>query len=161
MSLNCTKLVGVWYNQLGSKVTLNAVHPDGGLDGLYHSTVGDAEYDYALTGRFDTDPPTGEGVSVGWVVTYRNNKRNAHSTATWSGQYFDDLNGGKILTHWLLTSSTPPGPKFVWNSTNLGTATFTRTAPTTDEIEKAQASSTVGLPHPDDTLAAMNLTPDS
>ncbi|KAJ7483255.1 Avidin/streptavidin [Mycena latifolia] len=124
------KLSGDWYNQLGSKMTLIA-EENGGLRGKYNSAVGNAEDFYILTGRFDACPPSDKGVSVGWVVTYRNRKLNAHSTATWSGQYFD---GGdeRIVTHWLLTSSTAPSS--VWKSTNAGNDTFTRNEPSAAEI---------------------------
>jgi len=130
-------LSGDWHNQLGSKMTLIA-DEDGGLRGKYNSAVGEAEDFYILTGRFDASPPSDnlKGVSVGWVVTYRNRKLNAHSTATWSGQYFSD-GDERILTHWLLTSSTAPSS--VWRSTNVGQDTFTRNKPSTAEIAKSQA----------------------
>jgi len=143
-----TKLSGDWYNQLGSKMTLIA-DENGGLRGKYNSAVGNAEDFYILTGWFDACPPSDKGVSVGWVVTFRNRKLNAHSTATWSGQYFD---GGdeRILTHWLLTSSTAPSS--VWKSTNVGHDTFTRNEPSAAEIAKAQTL-TFGSPQPEDILA--------
>ena len=119
-------LAGDWYNQLGSKMILT-VQANGGLSGTYESAVGRASGPYILTGRYDASPPSGSGISVGWVVTYRNQKRNANSTATWSGQYFHGSGGERILTHWLLTQSTPPDE--VWKSTNLGTDTFTRRKP--------------------------------
>ncbi|KAJ6593568.1 synsav [Mycena capillaripes] len=124
------KLSGDWYNQLGSKMSLHA-DENGGLCGKYNSAVGKAEDFYILTGRFDACPSSDEGVSVGWVVTYRNRKLNANSTATWSGQYFDS-GDERILTHWLLTSST--APKSVWKSTNLGHDTFTRKKPSAAQI---------------------------
>ncbi|KAJ7193143.1 Avidin/streptavidin [Mycena pura] len=80
------KLSGDWYNQLGSKMTLIA-DESGGLRGKYNSAVGNAEGFYILTGRFDLCAPSDSGVSIGWAVTFRNPKLNAHSTATWSGQY--------------------------------------------------------------------------
>jgi hypothetical protein len=150
MSIN-----GVWYNQLGSVMTLST-QLDGGVFGLYNSAVGNARYNYTLTGRFDARPPPGYGVSLGWVVTYRNDFLNAHSTATWSGQYFNNGASESILTHWLLTTSTLPGPKHDWNSTNLGTDTFTRAVPHPAEIAKAQAL-TMASPHLEDILAEMNL----
>ncbi|KAJ7280894.1 Avidin/streptavidin [Mycena rebaudengoi] len=117
------KLSGDWYNQLGSKMTLIA-DENGGLRGKYNSAVGHAQDFYILTGRFDACPPESDkGISIGWVVTYRNAKLNAHSTATWSGQYFDGADE-RILTQWLLTSSTAPSS--VWKSTNVGHDTFTR-----------------------------------
>lgn len=134
------QLSGVWYNQLGSKMTLIA-DESGGLSGKYNSAVGKAEDFYVLTGRFDVSPPSNKGVSVGWVVTFRNSKLNAHSTSTWSGQYFDG--DERILTHWLLTSSTDSSS--VWNSTNIGHDTFTRKEPSAAEIVQAHAL-TVGSP---------------
>ena len=147
-------LSGTWYNQLGSVMILNV--QNGALSGTYESTVGSASGPYILTGRYDTAPPSGRGVSVGWVVTFQNQERNAHSTTTWSGQYFN-AGGERILTHWLLTSSTLP--KDVWKSTNLGTDTFIRTRPSPAEIATAR-SLTVCSPDPEDILAMMNLTPD-
>ena len=87
--------------------------------------------------------------SAGWRhIGIRNRKLNAHSTATWSGQYFDD-GDERILTHWLLTLNTAPST--VWKSTNVGHVTFTRNKPGAAEIAKARAL-TVGSPHPEDDL---------
>jgi hypothetical protein len=153
------KISGVWYNQLGSKMTLVAVK-DGSLNGKYESAVGDAEDFYILAGRFDADPPSdGRGDTLGWAVSFRNCKRNAHSTATWSGQYFEKSKDGKIperiLTHWLLTSSTLP--KDVWKSTNVGHDTFTRKKPTVSaqaEIADSEARAlTVDSSRPEDILS--------
>ncbi|CAA7262591.1 unnamed protein product [Cyclocybe aegerita] len=142
------QLSGDWYNQLSSKMTLIA-DASGGLSGEYNSAVGEAQDFYILTGRFDADPPTDEGISVGWVVTFRNSQLNAHSTSTWSGQYFDGDNE-RILTQWLLTSSTAPSS--VWTSTRVGNDTFTRNKPSAAEIAKARAFA-VGSPNPEDILA--------
>lgn len=120
-------LSGNWYNELGSTMNLTA-DDNGGLSGKYHSAVGEPEDWYILTGRFDTRPPSEEGVgiSVGWVVTFSRDQDDIHSTTTWSGQYFDD-GTERIVTNWLLTKSTDP--KDMWNSTNIGRDTFTRTKP--------------------------------
>jgi hypothetical protein len=143
------KLSGVCYNQLGSRMSLHADQNDS-LSGEYKPAVGNAQDFYILTGRFDAWISSSQkGVSIGWVVTYHNDQRNAHSTATWSGQYFD---GGdeRIITHWLLTSNTTP--KSVWRSTNVGNDTFTRKKPGATEIARAQAL-TVGSPHSEDIIA--------
>ncbi|PPQ65800.1 hypothetical protein CVT26_000390 [Gymnopilus dilepis] len=147
-----SKLSGTWYNELGSTMTLTA-DGSGGLTGKYNSAVGEAEDFYILTGRYDADPPSGKGTSVGWVVTFRNSKLNAHSTSTWSGQYFGGTNE-TILTHWLLTTSSTPAN--VWSSTNIGTDTFTRTKPSAAEIAKAEAHS-LHSPHPEKIIATLNL----
>ena len=134
-------LAGTWYNELGSKMDL-IVDPNGGLSGTYYSAVGKAEYTYDLAGRYDAQPPPNEGTTLAWTVTFRNSTLNAHSTTGWSGQFF--ANPERILTHWLLTRSTTT--EDVWNSTNLGTDTFTREEPSAADIEKAKAHR-VGHPH--------------
>jgi hypothetical protein len=143
-------LSGTWYNELGSEMILT-IDGEGGLSGQYKSAVGDAEDFYILAGRYDSSPPgDGKGVSVGWAVTFRNDKRNAHSTATWSGQYFNEPKEA-ILTHWLLTSSTTL--KNVWMSTHVGHDTFTRNKPADqDKVAKVLAL-TIDSPHPEDILS--------
>ena len=134
-----SKLSGIWYNELGSTMVLNA-DVSGRLSGKYKSAVGNAEDFYVLTGRYDVNAPSDKGASLAWTVAYNNSFRNAHSTAGWSGQYFDDLEGEeKILTHWLLTSSSTP--ESVWRATNIGTNTFTRNKPSGDAIQKARSTS--------------------
>ena len=73
----------------------------GSFTGTYNSAVGKAYKKYELQGRFDT-----EGSSLGWVVSYKNQYLNAHSTAAWSGQV-QCAQGQKpvIQTTWLLTTS--------------------------------------------------------
>ena len=144
------KLSGEWHNQLGSKMSLIA-DENGGLRGKYNSAVGEAEDFYILTGRFDASPPPGEGVSVGWVVTFRNSKLNANSTSTWSGQYFHH-GVERIITQWLLTSSTAPSD--VWQSTSVGHDTFVRDKPSAAQIANARAL-TIGSPHPEQILTAV------
>ena len=150
-------LYGVWYNQLGSKMTLTAEW-GGGPSGKYHSNVGGVLHDYFLAGIFDpsskswTNDPV--GFTLGWAVTYIYDKSpvHIHSTATWSGQFFNDSNSdddGKIITQWLLTRSTKKGD--IWNSTTVGNDAFTRTKPTAAEIAKARA---LGGSSPDDIILA-------
>ncbi|KDR68308.1 hypothetical protein GALMADRAFT_78940 [Galerina marginata CBS 339.88] len=147
-------LSGDWHNQLGSKVHFIA-DADGGITGKYHSAVGKVEDFYILIGRFDTNPPENEGVSVGWTVTWRNvvdgKENNRHSTTTWSGQYFDTTSGvERIVTNWLLTRSTEA--KDIWDSTNVGNDTFVRDKPSAAEISMAETLS-VGSPNPEQLLA--------
>ncbi|PPQ65803.1 hypothetical protein CVT26_000389 [Gymnopilus dilepis] len=125
-------LSGTWKNELGSTMTLTA-DGAGGLTGSYNSAVGKAEDFYILTGRYDASAPVPrafdkgkvKGTSLGWVVTYRNSKLNAHSTATWSGQYFGGADE-KIVVQWLLTTSSTTDS--AWSSTNVGTNTFRRSS---------------------------------
>ncbi|MFC6092996.1 avidin/streptavidin family protein [Saccharothrix lopnurensis] len=131
-----SSITGTWFNQLGSKLVVTA-EPDGDLAGTYESAVGNAESTYVLNGRYDTAPlTTGAGTTLGWTVTWRNAYRNAHSTTTWSGQYFAGAQE-RIVTHWLLTSSTLPADE--WGATRVGKDTFTRTAPTAQQVEQAKA----------------------
>lgn len=129
-------ITGTWYNQLGSKMVVTA-RVGGSLAGTYESAVGNAENTYVLRGRYDTEPlTTGAGTTLGWTVNWRNDYRNAHSTATWSGQYFGGAQE-RIVTHWLLTSSTLPADE--WGATRVGKDTFTRAQPTPQQIEQAKA----------------------
>lgn len=112
-----------WYNELGSVMTVTAVDiADGNFAGKYCSGVGKAVNNYTLLGRFDSD-----GQSLGWVVSYKNQFLNAHSTAGWSGQLQMDPSTSQpvILTTWLLTTETQPQNN--WNSTNVGFDKFTTT----------------------------------
>ena len=120
-----TGLTGTWFNELGSQMNLTA-SSDGFLSGNYSSAVGTAIDFYTLTGRFDTQPPSGRGVSLAWTVTYLNNRLNAHSTAGWSGQFFPGSNP-QILTQWLLTTSSTLAN--VWSSVNIGHDAFTQVKP--------------------------------
>ncbi|KAJ3851417.1 Streptavidin-Homobiotin complex [Lentinula lateritia] len=116
-------LSGNWTNELGSTMILTA-DQNGGLSGQYSSAVGNATNFYNLTGRFDTLPPSDAGISVGWVVDWKNDLLNAHAVTTWSGQYFDNDDVETILTQWLLTTSSSQAD--VWKSTLVGHDEFTR-----------------------------------
>ncbi|KAJ6465637.1 Avidin/streptavidin [Mycena vitilis] len=149
VNLNFT---GEWFNELGSKMVLLA-DGTGNITGQYNSAVGKAEDFYVLTGRFDIDPPgQDEGVSIGWVVNYRNVELNAHSTAAWSGQFFNkDASGDqRILTQWLLTTSSTPAD--LWSSTQIGHDEFGRAEPSTAEIARARAFRR-GFPYPQQILS--------
>ncbi|KAJ3892189.1 Avidin/streptavidin [Lentinula edodes] len=118
-----SKLSGSWINELNSTVTL-ITDQEGGLSGQYNTAVGDALSFYNLTGRFDTLPPAGKGISVGWVVTWNNEYLDADSTTSWSGQYFNNGGSETIITQWLLTGSSTLDN--VWTSTTVGHDKFTR-----------------------------------
>ena len=107
-----------WYNELGSVMTITKVDRiTGSFSGTYNSAVGNATWEYELRGRFDT-----RGSSLGWVVSYQNQYRNAHSTAAWSGQRQVQGRERIIQTTWLLTTQTSPAD--AWKSTNVGFNTF-------------------------------------
>ena len=123
-----------WHNQLGSTMTLTDWDESkGSFSGKYCSAVGKAKHEYDLVGRFDT-----EGDTLGWVVTYRNNYLNAHSTCTWSG--YVEMSPGKkskpiILTTWLLTYQT--GNADDWAATNMGLDSFSVDPPSEEQIAQA------------------------
>ena len=125
----------VWYNQLGSKLTLSSVDEDkGSFIGKYYSAVGNAENEYDLSGRYDTD-----GRTLGWVVSYKNSCHNAHSTCAWCGQIEfaeDTMEKPIILTTWLLTRQTTPDKD--WDSTEVGFDNFSTFQPSEDDIRLAK-----------------------
>nr|BAO23571.1 tamavidin 2-N115C [synthetic construct] len=127
-----SSLTGTWYNELNSKMELTA-NKDGTLTGKYLSKVGDVYVPYPLSGRYNLQPPAGQGVALGWAVSWENSK--IHSATTWSGQFFSE-SSPVILTQWLLSSSTARGD--VWESTLVGCDSFTKTAPTEQQIAHAQ-----------------------
>ncbi|MCP9946055.1 avidin/streptavidin family protein [Streptomyces somaliensis] len=143
-SATTTGITGTWYNQLGSTFIVTAT-PDGSLVGTYESAVGNAENRYMLTGRYDSAAATdGSGTALGWTVAWRNSYRNAHSVATWSGQYFGGANE-RITTQWLLTSGTTPANE--WKSTVVGHDLFTKTKPSAAAIAAARkAGVNTGVP---------------
>lgn len=64
-------LNGTWYNELGSTVVF-ALDSNGTLSGQYNSAVGNAEDFYVLTGRYETAPVDGQGLTLGWTVNWHN-----------------------------------------------------------------------------------------
>ena len=90
----------------------------GSFIGTYNSAVGQATKEYKLCGRFDS-----QGSSLGWVVSWKNDYMNAHSTTTWSGQVMNNAIGEPMIkTTWLLTSQTTA--ENAWKSTLVGSDTF-------------------------------------
>ncbi|KAJ7193626.1 streptavidin [Mycena pura] len=146
------RVTGRWYSQFGSMVAID-VGDDGHISGKYYPAAGKADY-YDLDGRLDLDPFDGQGIPIGWTVSLRSDKSNAHSTTTWSGQFFDTGHGDivRIQTHWLLVFSTTPDKH--WSSTNIGDDRFTRIKPSAEEVAQARTLS-LGSPHPEDIIAAL------
>ncbi|TFK96779.1 tamavidin1 [Pterulicium gracile] len=134
MSVNVT---GTWFNQLGSQMQLTAF-ADGSLTGRYSSAVGNAVNSYTLVGRFDTSAPSGKGTTLGFDVTWKNKDLNAHSSTTWSGQFFSGNSTGTgpvILTQWLLTRSTTL--EDLWNSVTVGHDEFSLVEPSAEVKKRA------------------------
>lgn len=126
-----TDLVGMWWNELGSRMIIESAE-NGELKGRYETFVGNASCFYPLSGRYDASE---RGKSLGWTVAWNNShNRSSGSTTTWSGQY-QVLDKPYLLTTWLLTAQTKP--KDDWNSTHIGSDTFTKERPAEEIIEKA------------------------
>ena len=120
-------LSGVWYNELGSTMTLQINGSQ--LAGTYQTAVGNATGLYQLTGSFDPMPTPGpSGISLGWVVAWNNPSGNSHSVTAWCGQC-QVIGGRETLTAmWLLSEETDPQND--WKSVFVGKDVFTRTQPT-------------------------------
>jgi hypothetical protein len=122
-------LNGDWFNELGSKMTL--IVAGGNITGKYHTAVGDAEGIYDLVGRL-SEPPD-ENRTLGFVVSWQNEKRAVDSATSWSGEA-REINGNEvILTTWLLTLETSPNDD--WKSTIVGKDAFTRNPPSREDME--------------------------
>jgi len=120
---------GIWYNELGSIMTINNVEQDT-IIGTYNSNVGEAEYDYPLIGKFDALSSASDRKAIGFVVFWNNESTgNSQSITTWSGRYNAD--DQQIYTSWLLTNAK--GAE--WSSTNIGQDVFIRTKPSIEDIQ--------------------------
>jgi len=127
-------LYGSWYNELGSNMVLTGSGAQ--LSGSYFSAVGQAAYQYPLSGRVNTGPSLpGSGTAIGWTVAWVNAYQAAPSATSWAGQYQQMPDGGEqITTLWLLVSETIPEND--WASTNVGQDIFTRTSPTAETVAR-------------------------
>jgi hypothetical protein len=123
---------GDWFNELGSKMTLTVNGST--ITGKYQTAVGDADGFYELVGRISV--PEDSNRTLGFVVTWQNNKRKTDSATTWVGEA-REINGEQaILTTWLLTVETTPADD--WKSTLVGKDTFTRVAPLNEAVLHAR-----------------------
>lgn len=122
---------GLWLNELGSMMELEV---SGNLiKGTYSSIVGEVpKYTFSLTGFVNT-APFKFSQAIGWVVVWNNEKNNAHSVTTWSGQYQVNEKTGEeeIITTWLLTKEMEAEND--WESTLVGQDVFKRKPPTEEQ----------------------------
>jgi|SRR5579883_23071 len=113
---------GEWKNELGSLMRLRD-DGNGSLSGTYHTAVGNAADQYALTGSYDPDASEGSQ-SLAFSVSWHNETGNSHSATAWAGQLQRDELGDVIVTTWLLTRETQS--KDDWESTLVGQDVFRR-----------------------------------
>lgn len=140
-------LTGVWYNELGSKMTFHL--QDGELSGTYETAVGQAAGTYRLAGRTNANPSQG-GQALGWTVAWQNDYLTSHSATSWAGQYQVDEDGSEeIYTLWLLAREALPGDD--WASVQVGQDTFRREQPSDQSV--VSKLRTTGAPHPPSSMA--------
>jgi hypothetical protein len=134
---NQNTLTGTWYNELNS--TAIFTQDGNSLSGTYNTIVGNAKYWYNLTGFTNLpDSSNPNQAAVGFTVVWYNPQYgDSKSVTAWSCQYQVVNNQESIICPWLLTTETDPDNN--WSSTNVGQDVFTRTMPTTEDIEYSLA----------------------
>lgn len=116
-------LSGDWFNELGSKMTLQINGQD--VTGYYYTAVGDAEGIYNLAGRTNNS-----NTVLSFSVAWQNDYGDSESATAWSGEYHDQ--DDIIVTTWLLTSQTDEEDD--WKSTLVGKDIFQRQSPNKDAV---------------------------
>lgn len=106
-------LSGVWRNQLGTVLRLNAT-ADGRLEGCIESVVGGVAGAYPLTG-FSQPGDRGAGV-LGFVVAFGGTR----SVTSWCGRYGSA--DGTISVLWILSEQGEGANE--WQATRIGHDTF-------------------------------------
>ncbi|MFI1566524.1 avidin/streptavidin family protein [Streptomyces sp. NPDC020490] len=135
---------GDWYNEVGSHMRIT-VDPVGGIRGTYMSATGHAAGAYPLVGRYDTADFPDHGTTLGWTVAWHNERSDAASVTSWSGQYHKE-GGERICATWLLTASANPAN--TWEATAVGQDVFTRERPSPERIaDHVRQNRTVSHPH--------------
>ena len=110
------QLSGPWFNQLGSRLDLQA-DDDGRLTGTMRSPVGGVGGSHRVTGYFDAVSEARDR-ALGFAVSWG----SADSVTVWSGHYRVDE--GVIVATWLLSRSAPGTGE--WRSTLIGHDQFRR-----------------------------------
>jgi hypothetical protein len=124
---------GEWYNELGSKMIIKVNGAT--ITGKNHTAVGDADGVYELVGRLSaSDRPSR---TLGFVVTWQNEKRKKNSATTWCGEAREVSGQQFITTTWLLTTETAPADD--WKSTLVGKDLFTRLPPDAQQVASLKA----------------------
>jgi len=128
-------LNGTWYNELGSKMTLE--EGQGDITGTYQTAVGDVEGIYGLVGQVDISPYS-FSQAVSWTVVWNNQYKNSHSTTAWAGQYQlnEETGEEEVYTFWLLVNETESEND--WQATQIGQDTFSRNPPDEETIKRAR-----------------------
>ncbi|KAM6293927.1 avidin-like [Aegotheles albertisi] len=116
-------LLGLWENDLGSKMHVTSVDGEGNFSGVYHTAVSSTQKPIEpspLVGsqHLDKDGQCTFGFIVNWKFS--------DSTAVFMGQCFDQDSGQDVLqTSWLLREKVDSLPDD-WKATRTGCNVFTR-----------------------------------
>ena len=114
-------LGGTWYNELGSVMELEIRGSE--ITGIYKTNVGDADGWYSIVGR--TGGAQANRETLGFLVLWKNGKRDTDSVTVWTGELLADSRGNeRIETMWLLTCETSAQDE--WKSTLAGKDIFQR-----------------------------------
>jgi len=108
----CNSPVGEWKNQLGSTLTITAVHTSGQLSGTYVSPSGTTGSVYPMVGWF-ANPAVGSTASSKLpAITFSVLWSNYGSMTAWTGTC--DISGGvpTITTVWHLVRT---GSQYAWD----------------------------------------------
>ncbi len=126
-------IAGVWYNELGSEMTLQVAGKT--LAGYYISKVGaGAGIPFELVGMVDAVDST---PSVAFCVVWQAAGIDAQAVTAWGGQLQVQSDGTDVIvTTWLLTMETISSEN--WKSTLVGKDMFTRTQPSVEVVDAAR-----------------------
>ena len=124
------QLSGPWFNQLGSRLDLQA-DDDGRLTGTIRSPVGGVGGSHRVTGYFDAGSEVRDK-ALGFAVSWG----SAYSVTVWSGHYRGDE--GVIVATWLLSRSAPGAGE--WRSTLTGHDEFRRSPSATGGADWASSA---------------------
>lgn len=136
-------VAGDWWNELGSKVTIQLDPNDARqISGTYHTNVGQAQQrSYPLVGRCDAASLPDQVVS--WVVVWDppdapspGESPRKPSTTAWVGQYHVVHGMEFLTTTWLLTRMTAAPDD--WESTLVSMDFFFRQVPTPEMVRTAR-----------------------
>ncbi|MEV5845342.1 avidin/streptavidin family protein [Streptomyces sp. NPDC051985] len=136
---------GDWYNGIGSHMRIRT-GPAGSVEGTYFSATGHAVGGYPLAGRYEAAAVPDRGTPLGWTVAWRNERTDAESVTSWSGQYHED-GEERICATWLLTVSASAAN--TWEATAVGQDVFSRRPPSPEEAERRlRHAGATSRPHP-------------
>lgn len=124
-TITTAALVGVWKNELGSKMTISTVAPDNTFSGVYETAVSGngTSLKSDLAGKFtlgvSADMLGTLAFSVNW--DYKNAQgETVRSTSTWAGFWSQRA----IWAQWLLSRSCTA--KDMWQHTLVGKDVFNK-----------------------------------